>query len=108
MAMTRYGVCYNLKESPYSLILYGYEWFFSTAAHMENFRKKSRIRRDWLNDSLTRRFKVDIEASELALFQLYQQVETRGFYVVDMYGNVLDCPECVEFEVVRSGVLDSC
>ena len=49
---------------------------------MEKFKSKWLIKVEWLCDSMTRRFKFEVDAKWVAIFQLYCQVETRGFYVV--------------------------
>lgn len=79
--VTRYGVAYNLAVSPYRYTWGTRTFHFSTAAHMERFKERLNIRREWLNDSLSRRFKVSVKADDLAVLQLYMQTETRGFYV---------------------------
>lgn len=79
--LTRHGVCYNLEESPFFSEWYGYTFYFSSAKHKESFDAKLPVRIPWLNDSLSRRFKVRVDVDVLAVFQLYMQVETRGFLV---------------------------
>lgn len=96
--VTRYGVAYNLPASPYRYTWGDKTYHFSTNGHMERFKRLINERREWLNDSLSRRFKVCMHADELAVLQLYMQVETRGFYVAqdDMseeLREVFDSPE---------------
>lgn len=79
--VTRYGVAYNLAASPYRYTWGTRTFHFSTAGHMERFKERLNMRREWLNDSLSRRFKVQVSADDLAVLQLYMQTETRGFYV---------------------------
>lgn len=79
--LTRHGVCYNLRESPFFSDWHGYRFVFSSQKHKESFDSKIPVRIPWLNDSLSRRFKMEIDVSSLAVFQLYNQVETRGFRV---------------------------
>lgn len=96
--VTRYGVAYNLAVSPYRYTWGSRTFHFSTAAHRERFKERLTIRREWLNDSLTRRFKVNVSADDLAVLQLYMQTETRGFYVTtddDGEGRVIDTPDKV-------------
>ena len=97
MALTKHGVCYDLAVSPYVAEKLGFCFHFSTAAHARNFREKADMRIGWLNDSLSRRFKYRIDVPLLAVFQLYNQIETRGFYVVDSDGRVYSCRDEVEF-----------
>lgn len=84
--LTPSGVCYNLYKSPFRFVYGGYEWYFSSHQHMLKFQQKVKIRTDWLTDSLSNRFHFIIDASLVAMFQLYRQVETRGFYVVSVAG----------------------
>lgn len=84
--LTRNGVCYDLRDTPYTHEYAGYRFHFSSEYHRRNFAAKVLIREQWLSDSLTRRFKFRVDASIIAIFQLYRQIETRGFYVVSVTG----------------------
>lgn len=99
--VTRYGVAYNLAASPYRYTWGLRTFHFSTAAHRERFKERLTIRREWLNDSLSRRFKVQVRADDLAVLQLYMKTETRGFYVTtdDGEGRVIDTPDKVAVTV---------
>lgn len=97
--LTRNGVCYNLGDTPFHAEADGYDFAFSSRVHLESFVKKAKVRKDWLNDSLSRRFHVAVKADELALVQLYQQVETRGFRVASPSGTVYYAPETMTFWV---------
>lgn len=81
--MTPYGVCYDLTRSPFKSTWGKYTFYFSAIKHKESFDSKLQVRIPWLNDSMSKRFKFEVDASQIAVFQLYCQVETRGFYVVD-------------------------
>ena len=96
--VTRYGVAYNLAASPYRYTWGSRTFHFSTAAHRERFKERLTIRREWLNDSLSRRFKVKVSADDLAVLQLYMQTETRGFYVTTDE-QVIDTPDKVAVTV---------
>lgn len=98
MAVTKNGVCYDLRTSPYTVEKLGYMFFFSTAAHADRFRQDANSRIAWLGDSFTRRFKYRVDVPILAVFQLYAQVETRGFYVVDSDGREFLCRDEVGFD----------
>lgn len=84
--LTRNGVCYRLNTSPFYEDYKGYRFYFSSETHRRNFHSKVRIKEDWLSDSLSRRFHFHVDASEIAVFQLYWQIESRGFYVVSETG----------------------
>lgn len=98
--ITKYGVCYNLKESPYDVEYSGYRFFFSTYPNEKKFIEKARIKELWLNDSLSRRFHFDIDASLIAIFQLYNQIENRGFYVVAVTGKEFNSLDDISIKAV--------
>ena len=79
------GVCYDLPNSPYTAVMRGYRFHFSTPKALNTFRTKAPEKIAWLNDSLSKRFRVNFRADLLALFQLYEKCETRGYYVVDIF-----------------------
>lgn len=81
--LTRHGVCYDLSDTPFVAHWGGYKFHFSSLKHQQKFTEGIDARIDWLNDSLSRRFKYPIHADELAVFQWYMQVESRGFRVSD-------------------------
>ena len=82
MALTRNGVCYNLQETPYTYEWRGITYHFSSPNHRAKFIRELKKKEMWLNDSLSRRFKVTVKMEILADIQLYTQVETRGFYII--------------------------
>lgn len=96
MALTRYGVCYDLAGTPFTCEWGGIEFHFSTRAHQEKFMDSVSTRVHWLNDSLGKRFRVPVDAGDLAAVQLYQMIENRGFHVV-MGGEVFTCPAGLVF-----------
>lgn len=81
--ITKYGVCYDIKNSPYTYSFMQYEFHFSTINNRNKFEKQLSVKQLWLTDSLSRRFKYSIEAYILAIFQLYHQIEHRGFYIIN-------------------------
>lgn len=86
--LTPQGVCYDLEDTPYTFEWRGVFWHFSSAPHLSKFRREVRKRELWLNDSLTRRFFVNIHMDIVADIQLYCQIESRGFYIVTNDGAV--------------------
>ena len=81
--LTPFGVCNNLARTPFKSQWGKYTFHFSSVKHKESFDSKLQVRIPWLNDSMSKRFKFEVDVSQIAVFQLYCQVETRGFYVVD-------------------------
>lgn len=77
------GVYYDVSSSPLCTSRNGYRYYFSSQTHFDKFLLKAPIKEEWLNDSMSRRFKFEFQISVIADMQLYMQIETRGFYVVD-------------------------
>ena len=97
--ITRNGVCYTIEHSPFYEEVDGYRFYFSSETHRRKFFEKARIRQNWLTDSLSRRFHFHLDASLVAIFQLYSQVESRGFYVVSERGEEFSCLEQLRFQL---------
>ena len=106
MVLTRYGVCYDLRKSPFVASYGRMDLHFSTRAHMERFMDGVTSRVHWLNDSLSRRFRVPVRADELAVIQLYQMIENRGFLVL-VDGEGFSCPDDLEFRGLLRSAGDS-
>lgn len=81
--LTPYGVCYDLEKSPYVVEYRDWAFHFSTKRNAKNFQEKAHVKELWLTDSFTRRFHYSVDAHVLALFQLYEQLEKRGMYIMD-------------------------
>lgn len=91
-SMTASGVVYDLTQSPFVVERNGYEFHFSSNNHREKYIRDVRVKEDWLTHSLSKRFHIYIESNILADFQLYMQIEKRGFYVTKD-GVDLGCPQ---------------
>lgn len=98
---SRYGVSYNLLTSPYVAVVDDYEFCFSTEANKRKFLEKLVIKREWLNDSMQRRFKFNIDFELLATFHWYRQCETRGFCIKTPMDEVYEWPENITFHGLR-------
>ena len=81
--MTKSGVVYDVKNSPFQVERNGYIFKFSSEPHRHKFIREAKIKEEWLNDSLSRRFRIQVDLILLADIQLYQQIEQRGFYIYD-------------------------
>lgn len=102
---TKNGVEYDLRRTPFYSAWREYTFYFSSATHLEKFEYRMQARIDWLCDSLSRRFHMEIDASVLAVFQLYMQIETRGFRVWNMVRlEEYECPENITFHGLRPNV----
>lgn len=82
--VTRGGVCYDLKESPFFTNRWGFRFFFSSKSHKDKFDSQVLKKELWLKDSMERRFHTEFDVSLLACVHFYRQVETRGFCVFNL------------------------
>ena len=76
--MSAHGVVYDIANSPFTYERNGFLFRFSSERHRDKYMENVTKKEEWLCDSLSRRFHVRVDASVLADFQLYYQVETRG------------------------------
>ena len=81
--ITRSGVCYDLRSSPYESELGCFRLKFSSLPHKLKFDSGLLEKQLWMNDSMSRRFHCDVCMDMLTAFHWYRQVETRGFCVYD-------------------------
>jgi len=96
--ITKSGVCYTLSDSPFTYEWRGITYFFSSESHRRRFMEKVRAKEEWLDDSLSRRFKCTVHLPILANIQLYTQIETRGFYIQTDDGMEYYNPESIYVE----------
>ena len=102
MVLTKNGICYDLKNSPYFCSVGFYTFFFSSPAHLNKFKEGLEANREWLNDSMTRRFKFNMSLGVLADLSLYRKIETRGFLIInESTGVAYECPESIEFHGMK-------
>lgn len=76
-------VCYNLDESDWEAVVDCYRFVFSTMAHRDKFLNEVDKKIQWLNHSMSKRFHLPCMFNDLAMIQLYMQIEGRGFRVYD-------------------------
>lgn len=81
--MTKDGIVYNLKETPYIISVGKYEYHFSSLKHLQKWAKGLTQNRIEISRSLSNRFKIPVEVLALADLALYKKIETRGFYVLE-------------------------
>lgn len=80
--ISRHGVVYDLTISSYRYTIDGLTFVFSSQLHLDKFKNKVKENRDIINYSLTKRFNIDVDVSQLADVVLYRKIETRGFLIV--------------------------
>lgn len=88
---TRHNIYYTLSHSVFiHTSEYGADFYFSSRLHLEKFLEGMEDSRTTLNYSLSKRFGIKCDVSNLADFLWYAKCETRGFYV-KYKGDVLIC-----------------
>lgn len=87
--ISRNGVYYDLTMSMYRYKVGNLTFVFSSKLHLDKFKKKLKENRDIINYSLTKRFNIAVDVSQLADVVLYRKIETRGFLIVTGEGNEL-------------------
>ncbi len=84
--LTRNGIAYDLKISPYKHII-RYEdsdsviYTFSSELNKERFINKLSENRNYINGSLSSRFNIPITYNKLCDLKLYTRIEKRGFLI---------------------------
>ena len=84
--LSRNGISYNLKLSPYEYILkYSNNEFikfkFSSLLYKEKFIDRYEGNRETINRSLSKRFGIDLSNNVLCDLKLYSSIEKRGFLI---------------------------
>lgn len=84
--LTRNGIAYNLKLSPYEHIIdypngESVKYKFSSQLYRENFINKVKGNREKISQSLSNRFGIDISNDVLCDLKLYSSIEKRGFLI---------------------------
>ena len=98
--MTKNGVVYNLKDSPYITRMYGIAFYFSSKPHQVKFENGVKNHINTISDSLSNRFGFDVKVYELPAVHYYAKIETRGFLI--MYdGRVFECLESLKLNGER-------
>ena len=83
--LTRNGVAKNLAKSPYTFTEFigsdRLDFNFSSKLHLNNFLKKRQDNFNMLYNHIYKRFKFKVDCRMLADCNLYNKIETRGFYI---------------------------
>ena len=89
--LTKCGIAYDFNISPYKVTIEYPEndemiYTFSSNFYKEKFMDMLDDNRKKINDSLTKRFGINIEFNILADIKLYSTIEKRGFLIEDKKG----------------------
>ena len=83
--LTRNGIAKDLKTSPYMFTEVVDEgvitFYFSSRLHLNNFCEKRDENYTMIYNYIYKRFKFKVDCRMLADCNLYQKIETRGFYI---------------------------
>ena len=84
--LTRNGIAKDLKTSPYTFTEVVDEgvitFYFSSRLHLNNFCEKRDENYTMIYNYIYKRFKFKVDCRMLADCNLYQKIETRGFYII--------------------------
>ena len=84
----RSKIAYDLSISPHKTeVVYGDEklvYVFSSELYRNIFENKVMVNREKVNNSLSKRFKIEIKNNKLADINLYRMTEKRGFLIQGM------------------------
>lgn len=100
--LTRNGIAYDLKLSPYKLqVEYGKNDFitfkFSSDLYRDKFLNKLQDNRNSINESLTKRFGFTIINDKLCDLKLYSSIEKRGFLIETKEG-FIECLNIIKLD----------
>lgn len=84
--LTRNGITYNLKLSPYEHIIKysngeNIKFKFSSLLYKDKFTSRLEGNRETINGSLSKRFGIDLSNNVLCDLKLYSSIEKRGFLI---------------------------
>lgn len=100
--LTRNGIAYNLKLSPYEVkIKYDKDTYikykFSSNLYKENFENKLKDNRVNISTSLSKRFGFIIINEKLCDLKLYSSIEKRGFLIETKEG-IFECLNTIKLD----------
>lgn len=79
--LTRHGIAYNLRHTPYIITTAHAVFHFSSNLYMTNFLNRQKEHRDIINYSLSKRFNINMQLTVFPDLVLYAKIEKRGFHV---------------------------
>lgn len=99
--LTRNGIAYNLKLSPYKItVKYDQEsitYKFSSQLYKDNFQNKLKDHRKTIENSLSKRFGFIIVNEKLSDLKLYSSIEKRGFLIETKEG-IYECLNTIKLD----------
>lgn len=98
--MTRGGIEYDLRKSPFRVAKGNFTFVFSSEKHARRFLEIRDERKERLRVSLSNRFNIDFETETLADFLTYREIEKRGFLILDERGEKL-CQNKLKLNILK-------
>lgn len=100
--LTRNGIAYNLKLSPYKVTIKYQDnesitFKFSSQLYMDNFKNKLKNNRNVICESLSKRFGFIINNEKLCDLKLYSSIEKRGFLIETKEG-LYECLNIIKLD----------
>ena len=93
--LTRNNIAHNLKISPYTLEVDYLDgtltYVFSSELYKTKFFRSFREHRRKVNESIAKRFGIDVVFDRLADIKLYDTIEKRGFLILLDNGEKIEC-----------------
>lgn len=100
MAISANGVYRKISESTYRIEIDNVVYYFASRNHLEKFKEKLEIKREFINKSLEKRFGIKGVYDVIADLVLYTNVETYGFYIT-INGRSCDCLENLQLDGLK-------
>lgn len=84
-----------MSISPYKITIEEITYVFSSTNHLNKFAELIEFNRKRIAESLSNRFKLNIQLDRLADLVLYGKIESRGFHI-EIEGDVIQCLDQVK------------
>ena len=101
MPKTRRGIYHNLMESEYTVSENEIVFFFSSAFYQKKFLESYKDHREAIHAKMEKLLDgIPFTVSTLADLNLYETIETRGFYAT-LQGREVTCQELYRYALQR-------
>lgn len=91
-------VYHNLKESIFKFDTGKIIFYFSSENNLFKFKDKIIWHRNWMQESLSNRFNLNIANDNLSDIVLYRKIEKRGFLIITERGEIIEWPNQIRLD----------
>ena len=91
-------VYHNLKESIFKFDTGRIIFYFSSENNLFKFKDKIIWHRNWMQESLSNRFNLNITNDNLSDIVLYRKIEKRGFLIITEKGEIIEWPNQIRLD----------